>query len=154
MCNLNNAFSFRGFALNTVTRTGRQGGGPVISGCELSTIEHDGVEIRQFTEPLALVDGIDIGGVWRGGRHVAMTGTIYGATRALAFSALDTLRGLLLPVSGTFGLYALALTEGTLMVRPNGIRVVYDRHMYGGNDAEPLAISWSTTFYAPNPNWA
>ena len=154
MCDLNVAVSFRGFALNTVTITPGAGTGTGLSGCTLDTIDHSEVEIRQFTEPLSLVNGIDVGGVWLGGRHVRMTGTIYGVSRAAAFAAVATLTTAMLPVSGTFGYYTLALTEGTLQVRPNGLRVVWDRHMSGGDASDALAIPWSATLYAKDPDFA
>jgi hypothetical protein len=149
MCDLNNAFTFRSFSLNTVTQSAAG-----ISGCQLDSIDHSEVEIRQFTEPLALRNGIDVGGVWLGGRHIRMTGTIYGTSRASAFAALAALEAVMLPAEGTFGYYDFVLTEGTLSVRPNGLRVVWDRRMYGGESADPLAIPWSVTMYAKDPDFA
>ena len=154
MCDLNNAFSFRGFALNTTTVTGGGGSGTGIAGCTLDSIDHSEVEIRQFMEPLALRNGIDVGGVWLGGRHVRMAGTIYGVTRAAAFAAEAALRAVMLPEPGTFGFYPFALTEGTLFVRPNGLRVVWERRMFGGAADDPLAIPWSVTMYAKDPDFA
>jgi hypothetical protein len=149
MCDLNNAFTFRSFSLNTVTQSAAG-----ITGCQLDSIDHSEVEIRQFQEPLALRNGIDVGGVWLGGRHIRMTGTIYGTSRAAAFAALASLEAVMLPAEGTFGYYDFVLTEGTLSVRPNGLRVVWDRRMYGGESADPLAIPWSVTMYAKDPDFA
>jgi len=149
MCDLNHAFEFRGVQLNTVTQSSSG-----ISGCQIESIDHSEVEIRQFTEPLALKNGIDVGGVWLGGRHVRITGTAYGTSRALAFAGIAALEAVMLPVSGTFGYYTLALTEGTLSVRPNGLRVVWDRRMFGGDETDPLAIPWSVTMYAKDPDFA
>lgn len=153
MCDLNNAFSFRGFALNTTSMVAYTDGAR-ISGCQIATIDHSEVEIRQFTEPLALQNGIDVGGVWLGARHVRMTGTIYGVDRAAAFASVASLTALMLPEPGTFGYYAFALTEGTLYVRPHGLRVVWDRNMFGGAASMPLAIPWSVSMYAKNPDFA
>lgn len=153
MCDLNNAFSFRGFTLNTTTMVPYTDGAR-IRGCTLSTIDHSEVEIRQFTEPLALQNGIDVGGVWLGARRVRMTGTIYGVDRAEAFNAVAALTSISLPEPGTFGYYALALTEGTLYVRPHGLRVVWDRNMFGGAASMPLAVPWSLDMYAKNPDFA
>lgn len=153
MCDLNDAFSFRGVALNTVTLVPGADGARE-SGCRIDTIDHSEVEIRQFREPLALVDGIDVGGVWLGGRHVRITGTIFGVDRASAFAALSALEAVMLPESGTFGYYPLVLSEGTLNVLPTGLRTVYNRNMYGGDDSLPLAIPWSVVMYAKDPNFA
>jgi len=149
MCDLNNSFSFRNFALNTVSKTTSG-----LSGCQIESIDHSEVEIRQFTEPLALKNGIDVGGVWLGGRHVRITGTIYGTSRSAAFASLASLEAVMLPEEGTFGYYDFPFTEGTLSVRPNGLRVVWDRRMYGGESADPLAIPWSVTMYAKDPDFA
>lgn len=152
MCDLNAAFSFRGFDLNTTSMVAYSDGAR-ISGCQIATIDHSEVEIRQFTEPMALVNGIDVGGVWLGGRHVRMSGTIYGVTRAAAISAIASLEAVMLPEPGTFGYYAFALTEGTLYVRPQGLRVTWDRNMYGGPESMALAIPWSVSMYAKNPDF-
>jgi len=149
MCDLNNSFSFRNFALNTVSKTTSG-----LSGCQIESIDHSEVEIRQFTEPLALKNGIDVGGVWLGGRHVRITGTIYGTSRSAAFASLASLEAVMLPEEGTFGYYDFPFTEGTLSVRPNGLRAVWDRRMYGGESADPLAIPWSVTMYAKDPDFA
>ena len=153
MCDLNAAFSFRGFDLNTTSMVSYTDGAR-IRGCSLSTIDHSEVEIRQFTEPLALANGIDVGGVWLGARRVRMTGTIYGVTRAEAFNAVAAATSIMLPAPGTFGYYALVLTEGTLYVRPHGLRVVWDRNMFGGAESMPLAVPWSVDMYAKNPDFA
>ena len=149
MCDLNNAFSFRGVTLNTITQTTAG-----ISGCQIESIDHSEVQIRQFREPLALSDGIDVGGVWLGGRVVHITGTAYGTTRALAFSGIAALTAAMLPENGTFGYYPLVLSEGTLNVLPTGLRVVWNRRMFGGNASDPLAIPWSVTLFAKDPNFA
>lgn len=153
MCDLNNAFSFRGFALNTTSMVPYTDGAR-IRGCQIATIDHSEVEIRQFTEPLALQNGIDVGGVWLGARRVRMTGTIYGVDRAEAFNAVAALTSVMLPEEGTFGYYALALTEGTLYVRPHGLRVIWNRDMFGGQSSMPLAVPWSADFYAKDPDFA
>ena len=149
MCDLNNAFSFRGVALNTVTFVNG-----VISGCQIESIDHSEVQIRQFREPLALADGVDVGGVWLGGRVVHITGTVYGTSRANAFSGIAALSAVMLPESGTFGYYSLALSEGTLQVLPTGLRVVWNRRMFGGNAGDALAVPWSVTMYAKDPNFS
>lgn len=143
MCDLSVGITFRGVEINTVTQSSAG-----ISGCLVDSIDHSEVEIRQFTEPYALQNGIDVGGVWLGARHIRITGTIYGTSRAAAFAALAALEAVMLPEEGTFGYYTLALTDGTWGVRPNGLRVVWDRRMYGGDAADPLAIPWSVTMLA------
>jgi hypothetical protein len=149
MCDLNTNIVFRTYSLNSVSQSTSG-----ISGCQIDSIDHSEVEIRQFTEPYALKNGIDVGGVWLGGRHVRITGTVYGTTRAAAFAAIASLDAVMLPEAGTFGYYLLPLTEGDLYVRPNGLRVVWDRRMYGGDAADPLAIPWSVTMYARDPDFA
>ena len=155
MCDLANlSVTFRSFALNTVTQVPGVGSGTGLSGCAIDSIDHDGVEIRQFREPLALQNGIDVGGCWLGGRHVIMRGTIYGVSRAAALASLASLRAVCLPEEGTFGYYSLTLTEGTLMVMPQGLRVTWDRHTLGGKATDALAIPWYCAFYAKDPDWA
>lgn len=148
MCDLSNAFEFRSVQLNTVSQSAAG-----ITGCQIDSIDHSEVEIRQFTEPLALQNGIDVGGVWLGGRHIRMTGVVYGTSRQSAFDQIAALDVVMLPEEGTFGYYAFVLTEGTLYVRPNGLRVVWDRRMYGGEATDPLAIPWSVTMYAKDPEF-
>ena len=150
MCDLSGSFSFRSVSLNNAAV---QSGGK-ISGCQIESIDHSQVELRQFREPLAMVDGIDVGGVWKGGRHVTIVGTYYGTSRAAAFAGIAALDAVMLPESGTFGYYPLVLSEGTLQVMPQGLRVVWQRRMFGGNAADALAIPWSVSFYAKNPNFA
>jgi hypothetical protein len=148
MCDLNVGVEFRGYELNVVTHAAG-----VITGCQIDSIDHSEVEIRQFTEPYALKNGIDVGGVWLGARHVRITGTVYGATRAEAFASIAALDAVMLPEAGTFGYYLLPLTDGDLYVRPNGLRVVWDRRMYGGDASDPLAIPWSVTMVARDPEY-
>ena len=155
MCDLKNlSVTFRGVSLNTVTITAGVGTGKGLSGCQIDSIDHSEVQIRQFREPLALQDGIDVGGSWLGGRTVRITGTVYGLSRALAFAGIAALEAVMLPASGTFGYYPLTLSEGTLQVMPQGLRVVWDRRMYGGDATDPLAVPWSVSMYAKDPNFA
>jgi len=120
MCDLNNSFSFRNFALNTVSKTTSG-----LSGCQIESIDHSEVEIRQFTEPLALKNGIDVGGVWLGGRHVRITGTIYGTSRSAAFASLASLEAVMLPEEGTFGYYDFPFTDtdGSRLILEMGIDI-------------------------------
>ena len=153
MCDLNNAFTFRGVELNSAAlATGGTTGGKVLSGCQIDTIEHGQVEIVQFKEKLALADGMDVGCVYLGGRHIYITGTYYGTDRAAAIAGIAAIEVVMLPASGdgTFGYYTFPLTEGSVAVQPQGLRVVWNRNMYGGKSTDPLAIRWSVTMYAKN----
>jgi hypothetical protein len=142
---------FRGYDLNSYSES-LVGGQTVPVGCVIETLDPSQLEIRQFTEPLALEDGIDFGGTWLGGRHVRMTGAVYGSTHADAISRLLGLAAVMTAESGTFGYYPLAIPGfGTISVRPNGLRYQFDRKQHGGDTSKPLAVSWSVTFYAANP---
>ena len=57
---------------------------------------------------------------------------------AEAFNAVAALTSVMLPEEGTFGYYALALTEGTLYVRPHGLRIVWNRD----RPSDRAAASW------------
>jgi hypothetical protein len=149
MCDLSVNIAYGGQDLNIVTQSASG-----IAGCQIDSIDHSEVEIRQFTEPLALRNGIDVGGVWLGGRFVRITGTIYGTSRSDAFARVAALDAVMLPAEGTFGYNALVLSEGTLYVRAHGLRVVWDRRMFGGDSGDPLAVPWSVTMYAKDPDFA
>lgn len=141
---------FRGVDLNDAVASA---GG--IVGCQIDVFDPDEVEIRQFTEPQALRNGIDVGGVWLGARHIKVEGTVNDLTRPLTLARLDALATILLPVSSTFGVYDLTWTSGgtpkSISVMPRGIRAPLDRDKHGGLDARPLAIRWSVVFWAKDP---
>jgi hypothetical protein len=148
-CDLTQAVTFRGINLNSVTLVA--GTGPKLQGCSVDSFDTGAIEIRQFREPMALVDGIDVGGVWLGGRHPRMSGTVYDTTRAAAFARLATLEAVMLPVSGTFGFYPLVFTGGTLSVMPLGLRMFFVADRQGGHSGDALAIPWSVSFYCKDP---
>lgn len=160
MPDLKRAVAFRGFALNTWTES-NIAGQTVVVGCQVKLLDPSAVEIRQFTEGLALVDGIDTGGAWLGARKIAMRGVIYDKTRGEAFDQLATLEPLMLPESGTMGFYDLTfytLTGAsstpvlkTVSVRPNGLRFLGDFSKAGGDDSQPTVLEWSVDFFAKNP---
>lgn len=142
---------FRGYSLNALSQS-LVGGQTVTVGCQLDTLDPSEVEIRQFTEPLALQNGIDVGGVWLGGRHVRMTGVVYGSTHADCITRLLALAAVMVPESGTLGYYALPIPGfGTIYVRPNGLRYVFVHDQHGGIASLPLAVSWTVTMYAKDP---
>jgi len=142
---------FRGVSLNSISST-LVNGQTVVTGCAVNSIDPSQLEIRQFTEPFALTDGIDVGGTWLGGRHIRITGTVYGSSHADAVSRLLAIANVMVATSGTFGYYALPIPGfGTIQVRPNGLRYNFERREHGGNSAEPLALDWSVTMYAANP---
>lgn len=153
---LKGSITFRGTNLNSLTRT-NTGGQTVITGYQVDALDPTGVEIRQFTEPLALVDGIDTGGAWLGARQLTLRGTVYGSSRSDAASKIDALEALFLIDSGTMGFYDLtyatmAGSTKTYSCRPNGIRYAADKSKHGGVDAMPMAIEYSVTFFIKSPN--
>ena len=165
---LSRAITYRAAALNTLTRS-LINGQAVIIGCEVTFFDISDVELRQFTEPFALTDGIDVGGVWKGARRAVMKGNVYDKTRGETYARLAALDALFLPESGTFGVYALTwyaiagttptATLKTAQARPNGLRAVIQKDMHGGGvsaagtvrDDMPLVIPWATSFFLKNP---
>lgn len=160
IADLTRAVTLNGFALNAVTVSAG-----VLTGCRVDTFDPSEVQVRQYTEPLALAQGLDVGGVWYGGRIVKMTGTLYGATRGGAMDLLAQLEAVADPeviyaaTPTSFGFVPLTwyvMTAAgqvlrTLNVRPNGLQVVTRRDWFGGVDAGPLAIAWALTAIAKNP---
>lgn len=160
MADLKRAIAFRGVALNTVTVSPAG-----MVGCTVQSFDYSELDVRQFTEPLALAHGLDVGGVWLGGRRVGMTGVAYDLTRSLTFDRIAIIEAAFNPVAAfeadpsTFGFSDLTwytLVNGiavqkTLAVRPNGLRVTYTRDTSGGQDTDPLGIPWSCTFLARDP---
>jgi hypothetical protein len=151
--------TFRGTSLNTAAAS-VSNGQSVISGIKVTHLDVSAVEIRQFTEPLALLDGIDVGGAWLGARHIEMRGTVYGATHAAAADLITTLEALFLIESGEFAFYALVFTKmstgggtTTIYCRPNGLRYNYDWSKHAGDASLPLAIEWAVTLYAKDPTF-
>ncbi len=157
---LSRAIGFRSQALNTVTTTVIDGT-TVMVGCTVDSFDPTQVEIRQFTEPMALIDGIDVGGTWLGARHLVMAGTVYDKTRGECFDRLAAIEAIMLSESGTFGYYALTYytvsgssstpTQKTINVRPGGLRYVIYSDKHGGPDNGPCAVAWSVVFYAKDP---
>lgn len=158
---LSQAVAFGGVALNTVT----QGSEAALSGCQVLSFDASEVDIRQFTEPIALAQGLDVGGVWFGARHVKINGVVYGTTRGAAFDSIGTLEAAFDPTAiyaataASFGYAALTWyvrtastnTQRTLSCRPNGLHVVTTKDMFGGSNSSPLAIPWSVTLLAKVP---
>lgn len=155
---LNKSITYRGTELNAVTHT-NTGGQTVITGCKVQRIDPSNIETRQFTEPLALVDGIDTGGAWLGARHIEIKGTVYGSTRQDAASRLDALEAIFLLASGTMAFYDLVMHKQkdnstvTISCRPNGLRYASNDTQHGGLDAQPMAIEWSVSLYAKDPTF-
>lgn len=159
---LTRAVAFRSFNLNTVTFNASG----VPYGCTVDSCDYSQLDVVQHTEKLALEDGLDVGGVWLGARHVTMTGTVYDVTRGAAFDRLADLEAALSPTAEfiasptSYGFAALtfyvkttsSVVQKTLYVRSNGLRVNWQRSMFGGLDTDPLAIPWSCTFIAKNPD--
>lgn len=160
MADLTQPVAYRGVALNTVTVSPAG-----IVGCTVDAFDYSDLDVRQFTEPLALADGLDVGGIWLGARRVKLRGTVYDTTRALAFVRMDTLDAAFAPRAAflldplTFGysdltwwkLGASGLVLKTLSVRSDGLRVEYIRDKTGGSNTDKLAIQWSVQLMAKNP---
>jgi sugar phosphate isomerase/epimerase len=154
---LTRTIAFRSTALNTVTNTGG-----VLVGCSTTRFEISPPELVQFIIKLAKDDGMDIGPVWQGARQITLAGTVYDSTRGKAFDRIIALEGIMLPASGGYGTYALTYylareagpgyIQKSITVRPNGLRWATSIEMFGGADAQPLAIPWTATFYAANPD--
>lgn len=147
---LNQPITFRGLDLNTVT-TEMVNGKPAIVGCQVDSFEHGPVEVRQFTEPLALMNGVDIGGAWYGARTLAMAGTVYGSSPSDARSRIDAIDAAMTFDAGTFGHYSLSHSGGSIEARPNGLIYVLHRAVQGGSASDPLSIQWSVSFYCAAP---
>jgi hypothetical protein len=157
MADLSQSVTFRGVEINSASVTYGQ-----IIGCVIDQIDYSEVDVRQFTEPLALAQGLDVGGVWLGARHVRMAGTVYDQTRAAAGGRIDMLEdlfaanGVFLVDPTSFGFAPLQFRSlsgyvRTIYVRSNGLRVSYNRDQFGGNYNDPLAIPWTVTMMAKNP---
>lgn len=158
LADLTRAVAFQGVALNTTTITNG-----VITGCQVDLLDLSKVEVRQFREPLALAQGLDVGGVWFGGRHVTLQGTVYGSSRADADSRIGTLEAAFDPTAiygatpGSFGYAALTWysigggAQRTLYCLPEGLQVASRRGLFGGPDGAPLAIPWTVQLLAKNP---
>jgi hypothetical protein len=156
LADLARAVAFRSVALNTVTETAG-----VLVGCKVHSLDLSEVEVVQFAEKLAKVDGVDMGPVYLGSRKITMTGTVYDSSRGAAADRLLALEAVMLPASGGFGTYALTFytprvtapgyVQKSVTVRPNGLRHVSQLDMFGGPEASPLAIPWSVTFTAFDP---
>ncbi len=129
-------------------------------GSAVISVDPSELEVRQYTEPLAKADGIDVGGVWLGARRITMQGMLYALTRGDLYDRIAIFENAMLPKSGTTGLSTLTWylpTEGgapvkyQLLVRPNGVRFIHSRDGQGGVDALPNAIPWFCTFTAFDP---
>jgi hypothetical protein len=145
--NLGREVTLGGVSLNATTLSGG-----VLAGCAVEAGSISGPAPHQFTEKLAIADGLEAGGVWGGLRTIRLAGTVYGTTRGAARDKLAALESVMEPVSGGYGLipfvYHTGLYNAELQVRPNGLQSQYLRFESGGDDAAPLAIPWSVTLLA------
>lgn len=155
---LNKNVTFLGLNLNQPVVSGG-----VASGCTIEQVDMSAIEVRQFREPRALEDGEDLGPVYKGGRRITITGTVYGTTRTQAFTTIETMNVALYPTKNyittpaSFGFAALTfydVVDGAqyhLLARSDGLRVQWEKQMFGGNDLDPLAVPWSCTFVVAAP---
>lgn len=161
---LSRAVAFRSIQLNTVTES-NVAGLTVIIGNQLDFFDLSDLEIRQFTEPLALTDGIDVGGVWLGARRIVLRGTSYDKTRGECYDRIKALEDIMVPASGTFGFYDLTFSTiagssstpatKTISCRPNGLRYAIDKSKHGLSALQadmPLAISWAVSLFVKSPS--
>jgi hypothetical protein len=157
MADLTLAVTYRGIDLNATSLVH----GEIVGGV-VDVFDYSEVDVRQFTEPYALADGLDVGGVWLGGRRIRMAGTVYDLTRALVGARLDMLESLFSPTAAfiadpsSFGFAPLTFTSlsgsvRTIYARPDGLRVTYNRDQFGGRYNDPLAVPWAVTMLAKNP---
>jgi len=159
MVDLGRAVTVRGLNINSVVETAG-----VLEGYTVDTMDISEVGFRQFREPLALRDGHALGPIWKGGRTISLTGTIYGATRGRALAKWNALDALCYPTAGyiadptTFGFEPVyfyevlsPLVQRYIYARSNGLRVEWDRRWFGGNDSTPLAIPYALSFVAKDP---
>lgn len=157
---LKRAIEFRSQHLNTWAIS-NSGGKTLIIGNKVTSFDPTAVDIRQFSEPKALVDGIDVGGVWLGARHFVMRGQCYDKTRGECSDRLAAIEAVMLPESGTFGYYDLTFyklvgssntaTLVTAPVMPHGLRFAAELSTAGSADADNYMIPWTVTFSAKDP---
>lgn len=158
---LTRAIAYRSIALNTVadTLTSEQ---TTIAGCKVDLLDLSDLEIRQFGEPLALADGIDVGGVWLGARRIIMRGAVYDKTRGETYARLSALEDAMTPQDGgEFGFFDLTFytisgstptaTQKKVSARPNGLRYAIDSSKHNGLDANPLSIQWAVSMFVKSP---
>ena len=160
---LDNSVTYRGTELNSISVTPAG-----IVGCQVEEADTSEVELRQFVEPLALQSGFDVAGVWLGHRWIRLSGHVSDLTRGKTFDRLFALEALFEPTAPyvadptTFGYAPLIFSEWTpggalprsINVLSHGLRYSFVRSMFGGEEAQPLAIPWTVTLVAKDPNFA
>ena len=143
-----------GLSLNNVVPA-TVGGRMVLIGNRVDFMDVGPAEPVQFKEKLALVDGMDYGGVWKGARNIDIKGITFASSRAAAFAAVSLIEAAVTAVSGTFGLVAITFTSGgvvkSITARPNGLHVPSRRNTAGGVAGEAISIGWEFTAHAMNP---
>lgn len=150
---LNQSVTYRGTELNSTAYSGG-----VLVGVRVDTFTYGDIELRQFSEPKALADGRYAAMVNIATRRCVMTGTLFDTNRRTAFDRYNVLNDLFLPTAeyiadpasmgyGTLAFYQNGVYK-TLSVLSLGMRVTWNRLMFGGNDADPLAIPWRVEFIA------
>jgi hypothetical protein len=158
---LTRSVKYRNTELNSVTDSS-----DVLSGVRIDNADWSEVEWRQFMEPTALHDGLDIGPVYAGHRVIRLSGTVYGSTRKAAFEAIQALDALFAPTAPyvadatTFGYapFVFYWHEGgvrvtkTFQVLSHGLRVVWRREWFGGSDRDPLAVPWTVMLVSNDPD--
>lgn len=159
---LTRSVTFRGYQLNSVTE-----GVTGLVGCRIDSADYSEVEVRQFTEPIALADGLDVGGVWLGRRVVKLNGSIFDISRGAAFDRIAALDAIMVPTAdfiasptyfgyGTLAFYVARVTAPGYVAKSlrglsQGLRVQWRREMFGGADSDALAIPWSVTLVCKDP---
>lgn len=170
---LTRTVSYRGFILNDPTVPARVSAGVPITGCVLDAFDLNDVDVVQYQEKRAQRDGVDAGDVWHGARRIRMAGTLYGASRADLFDRYWDLRRALNSVlaqreepadKGFRPLYFSTPTARLdyaeqgglieLMVRaaPRALTSNMTRSSSGGEDRDPLAITWQAILVCRDPS--
>jgi hypothetical protein len=166
MADLTQPVYMGGFQMNTMSLVAGQGTGSGLYGCAVHTFDYSNLQIRQFTEPKALAQGLDLGGVWLGARLVAMAGEISDVSRGACYDRLASLEAVCSPLAFYSGrgdtklgygpLYFWTLGGGGLVLhyinmRPDGLRWVDNREKHGGKTTDPLTIQWTLTGICADP---
>lgn len=160
IADLNRDITLAGVSLNNVTQT-QSGGKAILTGSRVDFLEVQPAEVVQYTEKLALTDGLDYGPAYKGGRVIVCRGASFAATRGEAFDLVSAIEGACAIVSGGFGLkefsfFTLSGSGGVAVehfvdVRPNGLSAPANRDEIGGINGQPNGIAWGFTALMMDP---
>jgi len=167
---------FRGVLFNDSTvgaRTITGGGiGSGIDGSVVDSVDFSDVDVIQFMEKRSEQDGMDAGSVFLGSRRIRLFGTTYATSRALLFDALWKLRAAMSPVlaqrespadkgyvpiyfsvpTNRVADYPAGAIDMRILVMPRSFNYTINANSQGGDDVDPLAITWQAVFIAKDPS--